>query len=260
MGKLVRDNPVHTGDRLVLSTLHDDGVLCIQLADTTGKNAFSEALVSQLEEGLAQASHDQNVKVLLLLGLPEVFASGAPKELLLRLARGEVSPSDILLTKALLDVPLPVIAAMEGHATGGGLALGLCADVIIMARESRYGASFMNMGFTPGMGITRLFEHILSPALAAELLFTGEYRRGTEFDGRSGVNYVLPRAEVQSRGFEIARRIAEKPRLALEMLKHTLSLRRRQAFEESLTLEAMMHIVTFRGEGVLASIEDGYVK
>ena len=253
-------DPLPPPAELVLATRHDDGVLSIQMADAAGKNAFSEAFVAKLEECLGKASRDQGIKVLVLVGLRDVFASGAPKELLARLARGEVSPSDIALAKTLLDVPVPVIAAMEGHATGGGLALGLCADIVIMARESRYGASFMNMGFTPGMGITRLFEHVVSPAQAAELLFTGEFRRGSEFAGKSGVNYVLPRAEVQSRAFAIAQRIAEKPRLALETLKRTLSVRRRQAFEESRTLEAMMHTISFRADGVARRIEDDYVE
>lgn len=254
------ENAAPIPDQLVVTTDHGDGVVSVQMADAAGKNAFSERLVGQLEECLGRIAVDRGVRALVLLGLPEVFASGASKELLLKLAAGEVSPTDIVLAKALLDVPVPTISAMEGHATGGGLALGLCADIVIMARESRYGASFMNMGFTPGMGITRLFEHVLSPAQACELLFTGEFRRGAEFQGRSGVNHVLARAEVQSKAFEIARRIAEKPRLALETLKRTLSIRRRQAFEESRTIEAMMHAITFRADDVRARIEDDYVE
>jgi polyketide biosynthesis enoyl-CoA hydratase PksI len=256
----VVENAVPMPDRLVLTAQHGDGVVSIQMADAAGKNAFSEPLAKQLEECLGRAALDREARVLVLLGLPDVFASGASKELLLELAAGEVSPADILLAKALLDIPVPTISAMEGHATGGGLALGLCADIVVMARESRYGASFMNMGFTPGMGMTRLFEHVLSPAQACELLFTGEFRRGREFQEKSGVNHVLPRAEVKDKAFDIARRIAEKPRLALETLKRALSIRRRQAFEESRTIEAMMHDITFRADDIRARIEDDYVE
>ena len=55
-------------------------------------------------------------------------------------------------------------AAGEPIKIGGGFALGLCADVILLARESRYGCTFMNLGFTPGMGTTSLLEHVLSTA------------------------------------------------------------------------------------------------
>lgn len=235
------------------------GVATVSMQDQEGRNSFTEAFVHELLRGLNELAEDPDVKVVMLVGLPDVFASGAPRELLVRLARGEVMPSDIVLSKAILDQPVPVIAAMEGHATGGGLALGLCADIVLMARESRYGASFMNMGFTPGMGITRLLEHVLSPAQAHELLYSGEFRRGADFAVRSGVNYVLPRAEIREKAFDVAARIAEKPRVALETLKRYLSLDRRRAFEETRTLETMMHEITFRQDAARQRIEDEYV-
>ena len=74
---------------------------------------------------------------------------------------------------------------------------------MLIARESRYGFSFMNMGFTPGMGTTAMCEHVLSPAVAHELMYSGEMRRGAELAG-SGINYVLPRVEVDARAFDVA--------------------------------------------------------
>jgi polyketide biosynthesis enoyl-CoA hydratase PksI len=237
-----------------------DDIWELSLADEQGKNAFSEAFVADLELGLNTVCTSRTVKVLVITGLPDVFASGAPKGLLARLARGELVPTDIMLSKAILDVPVPTIAAMQGHATGGGLALGLCADILLMARESRYGASFMNMGFTPGMGMTRLLEHVFSPAIAHELLYTGQFRRGRELIGCSGVNYILPASEVCAKAFDVALQIAEKPRCSLELLKRTLSIGRRQAFEESRTIEAMMHSISFMQNEVRARIEDEYVE
>lgn len=237
-----------------------EGVRAVLMADKAGRNAFSEHFVADLLAALDTLGRDPSVRAIVLLGLPDVFAAGAPRELLLRLAEGQVAPSDIVLSQAVLDLPVPVIAAMEGHATGGGLALGLCADIVLMARESRYGASFMNMGFTPGMGITKLLEHVLSRAVAHELLYTGEFRRGSEFAGQGGINYVLPRSQVRSRAIDLATAIAEKPRLALETLKRTLSIPRRQAFQETRTLEAMMHAITFGQRTVRDLIEDEYVE
>ncbi len=249
-----------TGTTLVSAVHHDEGIAEIAMRDDAGRNAFSETFVHQLMDATESLATDGSVKVVVLTGLTDVFAAGAPRELLAKLARGEFVPSDIVLSKSILDLPIPTISAMEGHATGGGLALGLCADIVLMARESRYGASFMNMGFTPGMGITRLLEHVLSPAMAHELLYTGEFRRGRAFEQRSGVNYVLPRCEVRSKAFDLAASIAEKPRVALETLKRTLSLGRRQAFEATRTIEAMMHEITFSQDEVRQRIEDEYVE
>jgi polyketide biosynthesis enoyl-CoA hydratase PksI len=239
---------------------HEEGILVVEMQDRAGKNAFSEEFVHELRECLEAAADHTTARVVVVVGLPEVFAAGAPRELLGRLARGEIAPTDIILSKALLEVPVPTVAVMEGHATGGGLALGFCADIILLARESRYGASFMNLGFTPGMGITRVLEQALSPAIAHELLYTGEYRRGAAFLGASGINYILPRAEVRAKAFDVAASIAEKPRTALEILKRTLSIRRRQAFEESRTLEALMHTISFQQSHIRERIEDEYVE
>lgn len=236
------------------------GVGRVEMRDERGRNAMSLAFVEALSAALREAAAWREGKVVVLTGLPDVFSSGADEETLAGLVRGELLPSDILLPRLVLDLPIPVVAAMAGHAIGGGLALGLCADVVLAARESRYGASFVSMGITPGMGTTRLLQWALSPAIAAELLFTGEARRGRDFEGRSGFNAILPRAEVEARALDVAARIAEKPRVTLELLKRTLSLPRRQAFEETITIESLMHRVTFAAPDVLGRIREHHAE
>lgn len=229
---------------LVRARIDERGVAALTLADPQTGNALGERMVQALSEALDAAGRDPRTKVVLLDAEGETFSSGAPRELLLKLARGQSRPADIQLPRALLGCPVPVIAALAGHAIGGGFALGLAADLVFLARESRYGLTFMNLGFTPGMGTTRLCEHVLSPALAHELLYSGELRRGATLEC-SGVNAVLPRAEVLPAAGDLAARIAEKPRPALETLKRTLSLPRRVAFEHTITLESLMHEITF---------------
>jgi polyketide biosynthesis enoyl-CoA hydratase PksI len=238
-----------------LRVSRDDGVALVEMVDHRRSNALGDELVRALDAALRTLAVDQEVKVIVLAGLPEVFSSGASREVLTGLAKGTVDPVEIGLAATLLQVPLPTIAAMEGHAVGGGLALGLCADIVLLARESRYGATFMNMGFTPGMGATALLEHVFSRAVAHELLFTGELRLGRDLERCGGVNYVLPRAEVRGRALAVARRVAEKPRRSLELLKMTLAAPRRRAFDEARVLERLMHSVTFAQPETLALID-----
>lgn len=244
--------------RLVGLEIDSSGVATVSLDDGAGQNAMSESLVKQLVERLDEVSVAPEVKVVVLKGLPQVFSGGASRDLLDGLARRQLAPSDILLPRAILDLPTPTIAAMEGHAIGGGFALGLCADLAIIARESRYGCSFMNMGFTPGMGTTRLLEHVLTPAIAHELLFTGRALKGAHFEGRSGFNYILPRSQVLPKAYELAGLIAEKPRVAVEALKRALSMGRRQTFEASRTVETFMHQVCFAQTDIGRLIEENY--
>ena len=126
-------------------------------------------------------------------GLPDVFCAGADKESLLALCNGDMRVKDLLVSERLLQTPFPVIAAMEGHAVGGGLMLAVCCDIIIAARESRYGASFLSMGFTPGMGCTKLLECLVGPYLAAEMMYTGRMMKGSELATKAvNFNYIVP--------------------------------------------------------------------
>jgi polyketide biosynthesis enoyl-CoA hydratase PksI len=236
----------------------EDRVGVVRIADVAARNAVSEALVHELLERLAQVSVDARIHAVVLAGLPDVFCAGASREMLRSIVQGRIAPTDILLSKAVLDLPVPVVSAMEGHAIGGGFALGLCADLVILARESRYGASFMNMGFTPGMGMTRLLEHVMSPAQAREILFAGEAKKGADFAAGAGFNYILPRREVLPKAMDLAARIAEKPRRSLELLKRSLSLPRRQSFEATRTIESLMHEVSFAQADAGRLIEENY--
>lgn len=243
----------------MVSLTRADGVAEIVMTDPISSNALGEEMVHALRDAFREAGADTDVRVVVLGGEGETFSSGAPRALLLRLTRGDVHPADILLPKALLDCPVPVIAAMAGHATGGGFALGLAADLVLIAAECRYGFTFMNLGFTPGMGSTALCEHTLSPAVAHELLYTGELRRGSDL-ATTGINHVLPRAQVRPKALDLAARIAAKPRRSVEILKRTLSLPRRRAFEASITHESLMHQLTLAAPGLARQIEDDYVE
>ncbi len=243
----------------MVRVIADDGVTEIRLDDPATGNALSEAMVAALGSAVSAAAAAERCRVVLLTGTGDTFSSGAPAALLAQLAAGTRHPADIRLPRVLLDCPVPVVAAMAGHAVGGGFALGLAADLVCLARESRYGFTFMNMGFTPGMGTTALASHVLTPAIAHELLYSGELRRGDAFSG-AGVNVVTARTDVVPRARDLARRIAEKPRPALEALKRTLSLPRRQAFEQALTLESLMHQVTLGAPGAADTIRATYVE
>ncbi|HUS97364.1 MAG TPA: polyketide synthase [Hyphomicrobiaceae bacterium] len=238
--------------------ISEEGIATIHMCDVSGRNALSEAFVDALSTAIAAVGDDLSARVTILTGTREVFCSGASKAVLRRLIDGTILPSEIRLPTQILSSKIPIIAAMEGHAVGGGFAVGLSADIVIMANESRYGCNFMDLGLTPGMGTTRLLEHVLSEAVAHELLYSCELRRGSKFVGCSGVNYVLPRKEVLPKATEIALRIADKPRSALVLLKNTLAASRRQLVENALVSEKQMHELIIARPETRQMIEDEY--
>jgi polyketide biosynthesis enoyl-CoA hydratase PksI len=233
-----------------------DGVALVQMDDAENKNALTHDMVDGLGEVFDRLGRNPDIRAIVLAGLPDIFSSGASLQVLEDLVSGRRAATEVLLPRVLLDCPVPCISAMAGYAVGGGFALGIAADIVILGRESRYCLNFLNMGFTPGMGTTVLFEHVLSPALAHELMFTGEARLGRDFEGRSGINYILPKGDVLPKALDLAARIAEKPRPALVALKRALSSPRRQAFEAGRTQEALMHEISFAQAGMADMIQD----
>lgn len=231
----------------------------LSMNDAENRNAFTPDFIDSLLDAIQTITEHPTLKVVIFSGLSDVFSSGAPAEMLRHLADKAFKPADIVLPKYLLDIPIPVIAAMEGHAVGGGLALGLCADMVILSKESRYGCSFMNMGFTPGMGMTSLLECYMSKAMAHEWMYTGTYKKGRDLVGITGFNYILPKGDVQPKAMELAQILAKKPRTALMWLKRHLSVSKKINYEISRSNEASMHDLSFSQPDIQQYIEDNYL-
>lgn len=248
------------GASAVTAVVGEDGVARIEMGDGSGRNALTRPFVAELLAAVREVARADTVKVVVLLGLPEIFSAGGSREFLLELVRGDIAPGELFFWREFLDLPVPTIAALEGNAAGGGLALGLSADLILIARESRYWCSFMDLGFTPGMGTTRLLEGLVGPAIAHEMLYAAEPLKGAHFEGRSGFNYVLPRAEVRPRALALAAAIADKPRPALVALKRVLAASKRAAFEAARPTETLLHELTLAQPELRRRIEDRYAQ
>lgn len=230
---------------LIRVAMAEDGVAELAMLDPAGRNGMSAVWGAAFLEALDAAARLPQARVLLLTGLPECFCTGATLSVLKDLAEGCLSPTGLTLGRQVIGFPLPVIAAAQGHAIGGGFALLLSCDLAVISESSRYGANFMALGITPGMGMTRLAEAAMGRALAHELLYTGDLRRGRRFAGTAAFNAVMPGPQVREHALLLARGIADKPRDNLVNLKRSLSLPRRLAFEEAMTTEPLMHGLSF---------------
>jgi polyketide biosynthesis enoyl-CoA hydratase PksI len=247
----------HDKPRVTL-TIDDVGLAELWMCDEVGNNAFSRAFVTELLERMAELSRSRVAKVCVVRGLPEVFSAGGDRSVLLDLAEGRLEPYDLELTRSLIELPIPTVAAIEGHAIGGGLVFGLACDMVVLARESRYGANFLDLGFTPGMGTTGLLQFAVGEYVAAEMMYGCQYFKGSHFEQRGNVNYVVERRQVLARARKLAVRLTDKPRFAIELLKRQLALPRREAFERARTAESMMHEVCFAQPETRARIRENY--
>ena len=245
-----------------LITIEDysDTIGIFHMKDAKDNNTFTEEFIDVMIEKLNYLQSTKKYKAIILKGLPDIFCAGAAESELMKLFKGNLSVKDLVLSELLLQIPVPVIAAMEGGAVGGGFVVGLCADIIIMAERSMYGGGFTDLGFTPGMGFTRLLQGLVGEYIANEMLFTGKMFKGRIFKEKALINYVLPKERVMEKAISLAETIADKPLGTLEILKYSVSLKKRQLLLEARVHEDFMHKISFNQPEVKKIIQTMYTK
>jgi enoyl-CoA hydratase/carnithine racemase len=230
---------------LFTATLVDDGVLSLRVA-TDAECHMDPRWAQRLVESLESIGQDSAVRVVVLEGGSQTFCAGASRSALLT-TRDSPAEYAAQVAHALLAAPVPLVAAMVGHAIGGGLVAGLWCDAVVLAEQSLYGANFMALGITPGMGATAVVPDAFGPVLGRQMLFTGQLLTGREIRaaGCPLSHAVHTRAEVRDRALAVARAMAEAPRAALVLLKQTIAARRREALERALDSERQCHAGLF---------------
>lgn len=223
----------------------EPGILEITMQDRETRNAFSPQLANALTEAFQVVDRHTRACVVILKGYENYFSSGGSQDALLDIFEGKMQFTDSNLYSLPLECRIPVISAMQGHAIGGGFVFGLFSDFVVLAKESVYTTNFMKYGFTPGMGATCVLPRKLGIALAEEMLFSAATYRGGDLEKRGIPFPVLPRAEVLPHVMQMARQIAEKPRLSLIALKDHLVAPLRQELPAAIHAEVTMHEKTF---------------
>jgi polyketide biosynthesis enoyl-CoA hydratase PksI len=223
----------------------EPSIVQVTMQDRIMKNAFTLELSAGLIGAFQTIAANSSWKVVILTGYDNYFSSGGTQQALLTLHEGRATFADVNLYGLAMDCEIPVIAAMQGHAIGGGFVMGIYADFVIFGRESVYTTNFMKYGFTPGMGATYILAKKLGLPLAQEMLIMAETFRGESLE-RRGIPYpVLRRAQVLPRAIEMARSIVAKPRKSLVALKTHLVASMRAELPTVIETEIAMHNLTF---------------
>ncbi|MEM7157012.1 MAG: SDR family NAD(P)-dependent oxidoreductase [Myxococcota bacterium] len=233
--------PDYHGDEVGLEVL-ESGIAVLMLQAEAHDNMFTSGLLQGLQWALAKVERDPRVRALVLSSRGPTFCMGGTPEALERLARKQGRFTDAsIVYEGLLRCPVPVISAMRGHASGGGLMFGLYADIVVMSQDAVYGANFLKYGFTPGMGATYVLEKRVGSALASEMFLTGRGFGGRELE-RRGCNATFRTTdEVLPHALELARAVAAMPPSAVRVLKAELAGRWLRELPATIERELSMH-------------------
>jgi 4-carboxy-3-alkylbut-2-enoyl-[acp] decarboxylase len=236
----------------------ENGIALVTLEDRDSKNRFSPALIAGIERVFNQVAENAQARTVVITGYGNYFCCGGTRDELQLLASQKAKFTDFHFYDQLLRCELPVVAAMQGHAIGAGLAFGAYADVLVLAEESIYSANFLHLGIPPGVGATWIIPRKFGPILGWEMLLTARNYYGSELRSRSvGCNFAT-RADVLSLALSLASEIAEKPVLALRQVKQSFYESIRDELAAAIQRESKTHDIAFADAEIRRRIRHFY--
>jgi len=237
------------------------GILTINRPDKL--NAISNELTSELSKLLDDIEKDEGLRVLIITGKGDkAFVAGADiKELVDRDARQgrKVSQERQEIFSHIENLQIPVIAAVNGYALGGGLELALACSIRICSDKAQFGAPEVKLGIIPGDGGTQRLPRLIGLGRAMELILTGDFIDAQEAFRIGLVNKVFPLEELMGKAMELARKIASRPPLAIRYAKEAVNRSQEGDTASGFALESYLHALSCttedKKEGVSAFLE-----
>jgi len=194
-------------------------------------NALSDALVTDLSVAIGALQADNGIGCIILTGAGRAFAAGADITEFRDSSYLRMSTRDKLAAwKSLAESKLPMIAAVNGLALGGGCELALMCDIVIAADTARFGQPEIKLGILPGAGGTQRLPRFVGKSKAMEMCLTGEPITAADAEKFGLASRVVPADQLLPVALKMATTIANYPRPAVQLVKDSVNT----AFETTL--------------------------
>ena len=244
----------------------DDGVAVVTLHDPERRNAMTPEMGDALRDTFLELATDDDLRVAVLTGTPPAFSAGGDLGMLedhARRTREEgFDATDEMRSfydrfLELRALPVPVIAAVNGHAVGAGLCVALACDLRFVAHEAKVGLNFSRLALHPGMGGSWFLPRILGEQRAAKWLYTGRLFSGTDAAADGLALEALPATDVLPAALSLAEEIAAASPLVVRQLRTTLAASPTNDLDEQLDLEASMQAVNYGTDDLAEGLAAG---
>ncbi|MFE0028067.1 enoyl-CoA hydratase-related protein [Amycolatopsis sp. NPDC059021] len=228
----------------VLLTADADGVRTLTLNRPQAYNSLTVELKETLLAALREAAADPAVRAVVLTGSGKAFCAGQDlKEHVGLLQAGDPAPLRTVkdhynpIVRAIVDMPKPVIAAVNGTAAGAGAAFAYAADLRIAAASSSFLMAFANVGLGPDSGASWTLQRLIGYGRAAELMLLARTVDAAEALSLGLVGEVVPDDELAARAQAVAAKLAAGPTVAYAKIKNVLTVAAESTLDEALAAE-----------------------
>jgi enoyl-CoA hydratase/carnithine racemase len=206
-----------------------NGVVVLTLDRPERYNAMTATMFAELEATARALDREADLRVVIVTGAGKAFCAGydlADAEKLPELgALGmlDLQESAARALTGIRAIRVPVIAAVNGAAAGGGLALALAADIRLASPRAKFNAAFVKIGLSAGdLGTSWLLPRLIGPAAAAEFAYTAGMMDAAEAERTGLVNRVVPEDELLDAALEMAEQICANSPGGVQLSKRAL--------------------------------------
>jgi enoyl-CoA hydratase/carnithine racemase len=206
----------------------EHGIAVIYFNRPKVKNAFSAEMIRLLFEYLEKSRRDDTVKGIILTGKGDAFCAGGDVK---EMVEGKLRSWDMKrflwegvhrIVLLLEDLDKPIIAAVNGAATGAGMGLAIMCDLRICSERARFAESYIKMGLVAGDGAAYFLPRLVGLPKALELMLTGEIISADQALQIGLANKVVPHDHLKMEAFKLIGRITVNPPLAVRMMKRAV--------------------------------------
>jgi len=243
-----------------------DSILTITLNRPDKLNAFIGHMRRDLAEALEHAGSDRSVRVVVITGAGRAFCAGGDIAFMAELMQrrdaeefARILGAGRRVITAIRQMTKPVIASINGPASGAGCNLAFACDLRIASDTATFSQSFAKVGLHPDWGGTYFLPRLVTPNKACEMFFLGDAIDAAEAARLGIVNQVVAPEELENATLQLAERLRAAPPIALAAAKHAVYMSEGADLEEMLRYETEAQLRCFESddghEGVRAFLE-----
>jgi 2-(1,2-epoxy-1,2-dihydrophenyl)acetyl-CoA isomerase len=226
-------------------------VAVLRLDDPSAMNALSPAVKAGMEKNVPTLVGDASVRAMVITGTGKAFCAGGDIRAM-QAVEGRKAPAVRTRMKeahawarALLDCDKPVIAAVNGAAVGGGLALALLADLIVASREAYFMSGYSKLGALPDLGLLQTLPWAIGSLRAKEMILLNRRYTADEAVAIGLANRAVAPERLMPEALAMAEEIAAGPGPMLSMSKVMMKRAYEASVEEFFEREAIAQGVAF---------------
>lgn len=230
----------------------DENIGKITISRPEALNALNKDLLSELDQVLDEIKANKDLRAIILTGEGRAFVAGADiKEMseLNAIEAKEFSKKGIDVFRKIEQLEIPVIAAVNGFALGGGCELAMSCDIRLASDKALFGQPEVGLGLIPGFGGTQRLQRLVGQGFAKYLIYSGENIKADKAYEIGLVQELVEADNLDQRATELAKTIASKAPIAVRLSKEVINIGANTDIDSALDLEATAF-------GLVASTED----